>query len=79
MSAIEMGVRSKDRTKDPANFGFSVTCQGTFADRLQKCFASYDDGLQLNKIPMSTPLLLEDLLAGYYDRIVQIHVTVVHK
>ena len=28
---------------------------------------------------MNTPLLLEDLLAGYYYRFVQIHVTVVHK
>eukprot|EP00973_Karenia_brevis_P079520 11034632-Karenia_brevis.AAC.1 len=74
-----MGMWSKDRTKDLANFGFSVTCEGTFADRLQKCIASYDNGLQPNKMPMNTPLLLEDLLAGYYYRFVQSHVTVVHK
>ena len=64
-----MGMWSKDRTKHPANFGFSVTCEGIFEDRLQKCIASYDDGLKLNKMPMNTPLLLEDLLAGYYYRL----------
>eukprot|EP00973_Karenia_brevis_P019224 2635061-Karenia_brevis.AAC.1 len=73
MSAIEMGMRSKDRTKDPANLSFSAACEGTFADRLQKCIASYDDGWKRNKMPMNTPLLLEDLLAGYYYRSVQIH------
>ena len=79
MSAIEMGMWSKDRTKDPSNFGFSVKCEGTFQDRFQQCMATYADGLRLNKMPMNTPLLLEDLLAGYYYRFVQIHVTVVHK
>eukprot|EP00973_Karenia_brevis_P076005 10557698-Karenia_brevis.AAC.1 len=63
MSAIEMGMWSKDRTKYPANFGLWVTCEGTFADSLQKCISSYYHGLQLNKMPMSTPLLLADLLA----------------
>eukprot|EP00973_Karenia_brevis_P055439 7707720-Karenia_brevis.AAC.1 len=79
MSARDMGMWTKDRTRHPANVGFSVTWEGSFADGLQSCIASYDNGLQLNKMPTNTPLLLEDLLAGYYDRFVQTHATVVHK
>ena len=76
---------SSDRLRSGAVSGYTISCTGSFLDRVERTM-KLNTGItwpakptDTEKFTLGTPCLAEDLMAGFYYRSLQIATSVLHK